>query len=139
MEDTQKDTARDQARMQLDSIVELMDGLKQAQEVGHAVIDGDTLDEESIRERINEDPLSVEVRTDWHVPGNDEKPTEYNILLCTGGPACRIIGELSEHGWPETAKIEYQDWGTPWTRYGDMTDEEDEQLLAYAQQFYFGE
>lgn len=96
-------------------------------------------DEEDATRSISEDPLSVEVRSDWHNPGAEEdKPTEYTILLCTGGPACRIIGELDEYGQPDTAQIEYQDWFTPWIRYGDTSNEDDEALLTYARQFYFG-
>ena len=91
------------------------------------------------RERIEEDALSVEVRTDWHAVGaEDDKPTEYNILLCTGGPAVRIIGRLTEYGEPETASIEYQDWFKPWTRLPIDGDDEDA-LLAYASVFWFGE
>ncbi len=54
----------------------------------------------------------------------------------TGGPATRIIGELNEHGEPTRARLQVQDWGTPWTDYrgGDQ-----ETLLTYARCFYFGE
>lgn len=96
--------------------------------------------EEEARQAISEDPLSVEVRADWHTPGEDEnKPTEYCILLCTGGPAVRIIGDLDEHQQPDTANLEYQDWFTPWIKYYDTNEEEDEALLTYARQFYFGD
>ena len=89
---------------------------------------------------IQEDPLSVEVRSDWHTPGDTDanKPTEYNILLGTGGPAARIVGELSEYGEPVTAKFEYQDWFKPWTE-ADVTAAETETMLEYARHFYFGE
>ncbi len=130
---TKEDTARDEARAQLDSIVELVNGLENG-----ATIDGEELDSDAISERIGEDPLSVEVRTGWHIPAEDDKPTEYNILLCTSGPAVRIIGDLDQYSQPETAKLEYQGWSTPWTRYGNTTSEEDEALLTYARQFYFG-
>lgn len=88
---------------------------------------------------ITEDPLSIEVRSDWHAPGEPDLSSEYLILLCTGGPAVRITGELDEHRQPETAELQYQDWFTPWRPYLDMTDEEREALLSYARQFYFGE
>ena len=97
-------------------------------------------DEEAAKQAIQEDPLSVEVRTDWHAVGaEDDKPTDYNILLCTGGPACRIIGELDEYGQPDSAKIEYQDWFTPWEVLLPLESEEHDALLTYARQFYFGE
>lgn len=92
--------------------------------------------EDEARERIQEDPLSVEVRSDWHRPGDAATLGEYLILLCTGGPACRIIGELSEHGEPTTARLEHQDWFTPWTEYR-LDSEEEAILLRYANCFYF--
>ena len=126
--ETRTDHAREQARTQLDSLVEMVTALQ----------NGEEIDGQDPQERIQEDPLSIEVRSDWHSPGSgNDKPTEYNILLCTGGPACRIIGELNEYGTPVSATIEYQDWGTPWTEYRDTTTEEDDALLTYAGQFYF--
>jgi len=99
---------------------------------------GDCADEDEARERIQEDPLSVQVRSGWYSPGEiDNKPEEFEILLSTGGPAVRILGELDEYGHPSRAWLEVQDWGTPWTHYfepgaGDV-------LLEYAGHFYFGE
>jgi len=133
------DTAKSQAKAQLDSIIEMVDALEGARDGDEVDYEGEMLDEDAIRERINEDPLSVEVRADWHSPGaEDSKPTEYTILLCTGGPACRIIGDLSEYGEPETARIEYQDWFTPWNDYR-LDSEEEVKVLTYCQQFYFAE
>jgi hypothetical protein len=68
-------------------------------------------------DHLREDALEVLVRTDWHYYGSTDiqTPTEFCILLCTGGPAVRIIGELDEDGSPMRAWLEYQDWGTPWT------------------------
>lgn|SRR3990167_7515717 len=86
---------------------------------------------------IEEDPLSVEVSHGWHGPGSvTGAPEEYRILLSTGGPATRIVGDLSEHGEPTSARLEAQDWFQPWTEYrgGDEAV-----LLAYASCFYFGE
>ena len=93
--------------------------------------------EDDARQRIEEDPLSVQVRSDWHEPGDQDPPQEYMILLCTGGPATRIIGDLDEHGEPESAKLQYQDWFTAWTVY-PLTDDEEDYLLDYARCFYFG-
>ena len=121
--------AKEQARSQLDSIVEMMKRLDH--------IEGN---EDEAKEAITEGPLSVQVRSDWHEPGDgNDKPTEYNILLCTGGPAVRIIGDLDEHGQPENAKLEYQNWFTPWIRYANTSIDEDTALLNYAREFYFGE
>jgi hypothetical protein len=76
------------------------------------------------------------------VPGArdaDTKPAEFTILLATGGPACRLIGDLNEHGEPENVRIEGQDWGTPWTELRPTTEEERAALETYARTFYFGE
>lgn len=88
-------------------------------------------------EYIHEDALSVEVRDDeWKAPGQAEySPSQFQILLCTGGPAVRIMGELDQNQEPCRAWLEYQDWGTPWTQYFQA---EGSTLLTYAQQFYFG-
>lgn len=104
-----EDTAMAQALRQLKSVREMVADLRAAEE------DCDDDKCERARTRIYEDALSVEVRDGWHSPGEDGEPEEYRILLCTGGPAVQIVGRLGVHGDPETAEIEYQDWGTPWT------------------------
>jgi hypothetical protein len=94
---------------------------------------------------IHEDHLSVEVRSDWYLPTAYEeigKPAEYRILFCTGGPAVQIRGRLSEHGEPETAHLEVQDWFTPWTKFDPRIIGHpcvEDVLLAYARCFCFGE
>lgn len=102
-----------------------------------AAADGCT-DRDEARQRIHEDALSVDVRNDWHAPGDEEAPSEFRVLLCTGGPAVQIRGELDQYGAPARAWIEYQDWFTPWVervnREGDH-----EALLTYAGCFYFGQ
>lgn len=96
---------------------------------------GDCTDEEDARQRIQEDPLCVEVRSDWASPGEELTPGEFQILLCTGGPAVRIVGEL-DRGEPCRAWLEYQDWGTPWTPYFGASSDT---LCQYASHFFFGE
>jgi hypothetical protein len=125
------DNGRSQARAQYESILEMVKGLR-----GDADAEWGS---DAARQAIEEDALSVEVRTDWHSPGADtDKPTEYRILLCTGGPAVQIVGRLSQYGEPETATLQFQDWFTPWTGYYD-TDMEEDVLLDYARCFWFGE
>ena len=97
---------------------------------------GECTSQEDAKQRIQEDALSVEVRSDWHATGGDSEPTEFKILLSTGGPATQICGELSQ-GEPSRAWLEVQDWGTPWTEYRE--DGLKAVLLAYARCFYFGE
>jgi hypothetical protein len=100
-------------------------------------IDGEKFDDaDTVRERIQESPLSVQVRGGWYAPGEDKpEAEEFEILLSTGGPALRIMGELSQ-GEPSRAWLEYQDWGTGWTQYFKV---EQDTLLTFCQQFYFGE
>ena len=96
---------------------------------------GDCTDEDAARDNTQEDPLEVQVRSDWTNPGETLEAGEFMILLCTGGPAVRIVGELNR-GEPCRAWLEYQDWGTPWTHYfGAKSDT----LCEYAANFFFGE
>lgn len=98
---------------------------------------GDCEDKDEARERIRDDALSVEYRGDWvDAGGSLGKATEYRIVTSTGGPAARIVGKLDKYGTPTSARLEVQDWGTPWTEYtGDAVTESD--LLAYAECFCF--
>ena len=158
-----KNRARDQARAQLESIVSMVKRLEHARECAgdedcglpdKEVLEGLELyyeqdmtvsqeereqyhDEDEALDTIQEDPLEVSVRSDWHHPGQDSEPSEYLILLCTGGPAVRIMGDLNRYREPETANIQYQDWFTQWETL-PTTTEEDEALLAYARCLYFG-
>ncbi len=125
----EKDHAKEQAKAQLESIIDMVDDINSTE---------DEEKREQARETILNDALSIEVRSDWHTPGVEGESTEYTILLCTGGPAVRIIGDLSEWNEPETAKIEYQDWFTPWENY-HLTSEQEEIVLQYAFCFYYGE
>jgi hypothetical protein len=96
--------------------------------------------EDEAREAIHNDPLDVQVRSDWYNPcskGEGDSPSEFYILLCTGGPACRIMGELNDYCEPCRAWIEFQDWGTSWTEAPGIISQD--VLLQYCQQFYFGE
>lgn len=98
---------------------------------------GEFENQDDVRERIEEGPLSVQVRGGWHSPGAEpEPPEEFEILLSTGGPALRIIGDLDDHGYPERPRLQYQDWGTPWTEYPDV---DRDKLSMYCACFYFGD
>lgn len=137
---TKKEVCRSeqQAKAQLESILKMAKALEEAQKVdGFATYEGEEVTADDMIERITNDALDVEVRSGWYQPdGKTHKPEEYFILLCTGGPACRIIGDLSEYGEPETARIEHQDWGTYWTEYR-IDSEQEMKVLDYARQFYF--
>jgi len=96
-------------------------------------------DADDARERIEEGPLSVQVRSAWYSPGAEPgPPDEFEILLSTGGPALRIIGDLDEHGQPTRARLEMQDWFTPWVEIILTSDEMDD-LLTWSGVFCFGE
>ncbi len=93
---------------------------------------------EAIQQQIDEMPLSVLVRSDWHEPGiPSEEGGEYEILLCTGGPAVRIVGPLNGYEVPADAFLQYQDWGTPWE---NVALDRDTQLALqdFVRNFYFG-
>lgn len=135
--------AKAQGQAQFDSIKEMVEALQVANQ-DEDDTHGCKADE--ARTRIEEDALSVQVRSGWYQPGaskEDRDPYEYEILLCTGGPACRIVGDLSEHCEPCSARIEVQDWFTPWTEYRPKVGPDDHNsepiLLAYAACFWFGE
>lgn len=126
-----ENNAKDQAREQLASIIELMAAYVAAATGGTVKYDGETLDQEQIQDRILETPLSVEVRSGWYTPGNTPEPEEYQILLCTGGPAVRIVGALDSYGTPADARLEYQDWGTEWTEYPITAGNEYHELMQF--------
>lgn len=99
-------------------------------------IAGEFESQEDVLERIYESPLEISVRTSWHLPGSDEKPDEFMILLSTGGPALRIVGDLDEHGQPSRPRLQYQGWGTPWTETFDV---DIDNLQRFCKCFYFGD
>ena len=151
----EQDHAREQAAAQYESIQEMLaaaevdydrleelreeDGLDEDDEAELVELEaaaGDCTDQEDAQQRISEDPLEVQTRSGWHAPGAEpEADSEFYILLCTGGPAVRIMGELNERGEPDRAWLEYQDWGTPWTRYHPA---DSDVLVKYAGYFLAG-
>ena len=95
----------------------------------------ESFDVDTVTQAINEAPLSIEVRGGWLPVGTYEpdRPTDYRILLCVGGSAVRVVGWLDGFGYPETARLEYQDWFIPWTEFTS-----DYVLLDFARMFYYG-
>ena len=94
---------------------------------------------EAIDQEIQEDPLSVQVRSGWEYPGAEFEPAEFLIELSTGGPATRIVGELNQYKEPTRPRLQHQDWFKPWTEYLDATSAQREALDWYCDMFYFGE
>lgn len=95
---------------------------------------GDCEDEDEARQRIEEDALSVEVRSDWVSPGEEMTAGEFRIVLCTGGPHVELVGDL-EHGEPSRVRVLYRDWGES----GELFDFDRDAVLAYCACFFFGE
>lgn len=95
-------------------------------------------DEDTARQRIEESPLSVEVRTGWYAPGGEPEVEEFCILLGTGGPASRIRGTLDGNKQPSSACFEFQDWFKPWTE-ARLSGADCDVLARWASVFYFGE
>ena len=93
--------------------------------------------QDQLRESVLNSALSVEFRSGWYSSSNDElEPEEFKILLTWGGPALRIIGELDNYG-PINPKLQFQDWGTPWTDL-EITDSQQDALNWFCNCFYFG-
>lgn len=95
---------------------------------------GDCESEEEAREAIQNDPLSIEVRSGWYTPGEESAAEEFRIVLCTGGPHVEIVGDL-DRGEPSSPRIIYRDWGTS----GELFNFDREAVTRYCSAFYFGE
>ena len=150
----EENRAKDQAMAQLSHITEMVTRLRHAtncdgtnctlrdDEIPNIMGMSDNITPDEIRakyhdlddarETIWDSPISVQVRSDWQNlhDGDSLKPYEYNILMCTGGPAVRIVGEIGE----SSPRIEYQDWGTPWTEL-TIDDDERQILVDYVGEF----
>lgn len=87
---------------------------------------------DALRERIEEMPLSIQVRDGWRSPdAESDGAEEFEILLSTGGPALRIFGDIGD----SFHTLQWQDWGTPWTDYRDTTAEQDEAISEFVNFF----
>ena len=93
--------------------------------------------QDQLRESILNNALSVEFRSGWYSLGENELiAKEFRILLSWGGPALRVIGELDNYG-PVNPKLQFQDWGTPWTDF-KITEDQQDALNWFCNCFYFG-
>lgn len=77
---------------------------------------GECESREDAETRIQEDALSLQFRSGWVSSREEMEPEEFELLLTTGGPAVRIIGEIRD-GQAHHPVLQVQDWGTPWTDY----------------------
>lgn len=72
--------------------------------------DGISALRDAILQYLQDMPLSVESfakKSHW---SEDWQLTHYEVLLTTGGPACRFWFDPSD----DEVRMEHQDWGTPW-------------------------
>lgn len=120
------DHGKQQARYQLEAIREMLANYREA---------GTDERAERAYETIMESPLEVSMRSGWTNLNQVLIAEEYRILLCTGGPAVQIVGDLDEHGVPSCAVLQYQNWFAPWTEY-TLHKNESEDLLEYARMFF---
>src|SRR3990167_10077748 len=100
MEDTKMKTnnqAERQAWAKLYNIVDMVKALKNR----------DPFARDLAEIRIQESILSLQIRDGWHTQEQEGEPAEFELLLCTGGPAVRIIGSLGRHNAPENPRLEY--------------------------------
>ena len=128
---TKTNHALENAKGHIESMV---DDFKKDQQLQES---NDYNQQDQLRESILNSALSVEFRSGWYSSLDDELvPEEFRILLSWGGPALRVIGELDDYG-PVNPKLQYQDWGTPWTDY-KITEDQEEALNWFCNCFYFG-
>ena len=103
--------------------------------------DGSTADafQDAVTEYACKMPLTVMVRSDWQPVGDSFQAQEFEILLSTGGPACRIIGELDRGSvaWQSGCRpvMQHQDWFKPWSE--SSYDIDTNALLWFCEQFYY--
>lgn len=95
---------------------------------------GECSDQDDALQRILDDALDVTIRGERR--DGQWTADEFQILLTTGGPAVRIVGELDHNGEPTRAWLEVQDWGKSWTRYFPA---DQDTLLAYCRCFGLGD
>lgn len=97
---------------------------------------GEHTDQDGAREAIQENPLSVEVRSAWASVGEILTPDEFRVVLCTGGPHVELVGVLDDNREPSRVRVIFKDWGEGGEYYPD--EAEREALMTYLGQLYFG-
>lgn len=123
----------EQDRVKADWIREFPDEAKEMMEIEKQI--GECKDKEDAETKIQEDALSVRVFGErvW----GEWQADKFELLLATGGPAVRIMGELDDNCEPSRAWLETQDWGTLWTQY--YVEGIQDTLLTYSRCHYFGD
>lgn len=88
---------------------------------------GDCADTDDARQRIYEDPLSVEFRSGWVSYGDKMSTEEFRIVLCTGGPHIEIVGDCDLR----RVRVLYRDWGDS----GELFDFDRDAVAQYVAYF----
>lgn len=152
--------AEDQAKLQVAGIVkmylahqldwerfeELKNAKIEAEELGESMtieeldefmrmvkVAGEYSSQEEVLARIQEDALIVQYRSDWESPGEELKPSEFRILLCTGGPHVELLGDIGRWGEADNVRVVYRDWGECGEYFPDSI--EHEALMFYVSQY----
>jgi len=133
------DRGKAQAIAKVQSICELMAAYDQACSSNSEVsYDGELLDSNALLDRIYELALSVQVRSTWQSLDEELRPSEYQIELCTGGPAVRIVGFLDPYNFPTTApRVEYRDWGIV-SEPLPLTLDQEKAIFRFVRMFFNG-
>jgi hypothetical protein len=92
---------------------------------------------DDIEQTMREGVLDVQVRSGWQASDEHLEAAQFQILLTTGGPALRLIGDL-EDGEPSRSWFEIQDWGTPWFGLHCQHSYEIQAKDWFARLFFFG-
>lgn len=98
---TTKTDSEQQAKAQLESIIAMVQAMESARESG---------DDTATSEAEHAATDNALVRGPWHSPHcidarENTAPAEFFILLCTGGPAVRLVGTLSAYCEPESVRL----------------------------------
>lgn len=131
-------SSRHQAEAQVQAIVEYMAAYRESLnapggEITTAAWDGEveTLDSDSILTRLYENAL--EVRR-WNPDDDGEGVPDWDwmILLCTGGPAVRLVVRVDGRwSMPAEVRLQHSDWFEGWTDTA-MSDDEEDAALSYS-------
>jgi hypothetical protein len=127
----EKENSLSQAYSQLSYIEELLHNYDTAE---------DESDKDDALTAIYENPLELTKDYDQMEDQDGEihygKELSYNLLLCTGGPAVRVIGNLNKWKEADSAKLQHQDWFTSW-KDAPLTKDQKENLIRYVN-FFLG-
>ena len=89
---------------------------------------------EAITEELRDEPLEI---TSCLETGDRLDPGTFELLLCTGGPAMRVVGRVNRYGEGCDAVVQWQDWFKPWTSFQATSGAQREALEWFCNLFCF--